>query len=208
MPWEAEFEEYGRVFFMTPLSPEHMLWWEYDGPDEELLAQTVEQTGEKRLQIRSGLYYNTDPLVNIYYVDEYFHHLFFSSCGIYFVHVGPSSPWGSRAHPDGYAVRFFRHGTNETSYRIEDLTSHVWHSTTAGVLWIEQDTLSFNQQANTLSLRTIENRAFTFDITTGEIISGPRNIPSIPIIIAIAALLAVIILIIYKRKSKRKDDRL
>jgi hypothetical protein len=169
----------------------------------------IKKFGEERLQIRSGLYYNTTPPVSIYYINEFFFEgtVFFSDCGMYFAHVRGVLPW-HRYSLGGIVVRFFESGSLIKSYRGEDVISsrRSVETTPSSARWIEWGAQDFARYPNTLTITTVENRTFTFDITTGEIISGPRDISLMPIIIAIAALLAVIIIAICKRKSKREDE--
>jgi len=191
--WEYVFEDANRIFYMTP--PSH---------SEEMQASFIERFGEERMQIRSGLYYNTDPLVSIYYVDRFLfrHDVFFSECGIYFAYVhGPSmSGFGAGA------VWFFANGSLTRDYQRGDVLRTIGNFSDVSTFWERPELRTFDQENNTLTIVTAQRRAFTFDITNGEILRGPVYRPSIPIIIAAAVLLTVAITIGYKRISKRKQS--
>jgi len=199
--WEVVFEDYNRIFYMTPTS---------DTASQMCMERLIEEHGKERMWICSGLYYNTTPLVNIYYVDELYFRLFFSNCGIYFANIrGIFHPLNRPNELDRAVVSFFRYGSYVRSYSANYLLRNFdWMDPPRTGEWPVMRVLEHNMSENTLSIVTMDDRAFTFDITTGEIISSPRNMPLLPIIIATmtAALLAVIIIIIYKRKSNRKDD--
>ena len=166
IPWELEFEEYGRIFIMTPRNSHLNEEWE-------------EEFGRERLRIRSGLYYNTDPLVSIYYVDEVFAQgqTFFSRDGRFFALA--EIPSLSSHQPD-YVMRhvvlsFFEDGRVVSSYTLGDLIEDVDSllaasvGSSGGVSWI--DSITHMQQMSILWLTTVEGQQFTFDITTGEMLN-------------------------------------
>ena len=209
-PWAVELEEYGRVFFVTPPTCEWL----------------VERYGEERMSIRSGLYYNTDPLVNIYYVDEHFlwpwDTVFLSRDGRYFVYVTSfirtDCLYGRCEHCEHEELRFFADGRQVVSYRGMDLVaqSALAPSSSSTRLWMDWESIEHDQQRNTLSLQTVGWRDLTFDITTGEIID-PGELHSFEItdpdetqppllttgIIAIMLIAAAIVLARRKRRIFR-----
>jgi len=167
--WELVFEDTDKIFYMTP-------WI----PSTQSRESFIERYGEERMQLRSGLYYNTDPLVNIYYVDWSFTQssIFFSKCGIYFAYVhGPSMNWSSAP-----AVSFFENGSRTKTYLNGDLRH------TRGHFWENWEQRAFNQQTNALTIVTAQRRTFTFDITTGEIIRGPIYRPTPGLIVGVVFL--------------------
>ena len=191
--WEHVFEDNNRIFIMTPTP--HSDW---------MRESLLERYGEERMQIRSGLYYNTDPLEIIYYVDRLFHrhNLHFSECGIYFAHVLDASMSGL----DAGAVWFFANGSLTRTYSRGDLLRRPTTSPFLDVVtfWENTERRTFDQQNNALTVVTAQRRAFTFDITTEEIIRGPSRRPSALTIFTASLLLVVIIVVVCKRRSKRK----
>jgi len=173
-PWKVEFEEYDRIFVMTTDSEDlrPRLW---RGDLFEWLDElSEEQYNEERLWLRSGLYYNTDPPISIYYVDEYLEPfaVHFSRCGRYFVYVVSIINFGGPDYFEQEVLRFFADGRQVFSYRMnevmEDRNSVRFYPSFAN--WIRRFPLDHNPRWSTLSLQTYE-RTLTFDITTGEILS-------------------------------------
>ena len=175
---------------------------------ESLWSELIEEYGEERMGIRSGLYYNTDPLTSIYYVDHFFHQFstFLSNCGMYFASVfeGPSM---DVIH--GNVVWFYERGSLTKSYRTEDLMNNPNRTVSTERygrnFWVKRGTLEHNANENTLSLITADDRAITFDITTGEIIRAPIYRPPVLTTIAVAVLFAGVTYKVYKRVSKQKS---
>ena len=190
-PWEVELEQYGRIFIMTPSfyprhpDPDHMDW---------LLE--LEQVDAERLQIRSGLYYNTDPLVSIYYVDEYFHRLHLSTCGMYFVNIR----WTTSPQLDTEALKFFYRGQQVSSYMARDVVGRwfVGGQTSAGVFWSPRQFVQPEQCGNTLTFRTANNRTVTLDIVTGEM---TIRRPLMFTIIGTLVLIGIVIVVWRRRRS-------
>ena len=192
--WEYVFEDAGRIFYMTP--PAHT---------EQMQESFIERFGEERMQIRSGLYYNTEPLESIYFVERFFpqHSIFFSECGTYFAYVHHASMSGFEAG----AVWFFESGALTRDYTRGDLLRTWGNYSDVSTFWEMSELRAFDQETNALTVVTAQRRAFTFDITTGEIIRGPIYRPSITIIIVVAVLLTVVIVIGYKLISKRNHGK-
>jgi hypothetical protein len=159
-PWEIVFSRSNKIFYMTPrwLMPDQLV-------DEE------------RMQIKSGLYYNETPLVNIYNINEYFYEgtVSFSSDGIYFVNVVGVVP-GSFDNLSGVALSFYANGSLIKSYQVRNLLKdrNKADFSSEGVHWLEKR--SFDQQTNILTVITRDERIFTFDIETGVIISEPSEL--------------------------------
>jgi hypothetical protein len=144
----------------------------------------------------SGLYYNTDPLVNIYYTPRhggnssleghnnymYRNELIFSSDGMYFAHM----PWTiagrteSRSQgPDrGSAIEFYGNGILLNRYFVNDLVENtsVLMFTASHVMWENRSRRDLNLENNILSVTTADNLTYRFDMTTGSIID--ENKPS------------------------------
>ena len=181
--WEIIFEDYDIIFIMSRSR------WD----------------ASRNEYVRFGLYYNTYPLTNIYYVDEYFwpDTLFFSSDGTYFAHVPRG--FGGFEWQHGQVVGFFANGILMRSYCICYLSSNtrgeICTLPSSCGRWINRDTIIHDQQANTLSFTIIAGNNITFDMTTGDIIR--RTLP-LRRIIDPAILLAVIAIIVWRKLKARK----
>ena len=192
-PWEVEFEEYGRIFFMTP--PEGL--WHWEG--------YVEWYGQERMQIHSGLYYNADPLVNIYRVYEYHSSgaLRFSSDGQYFFEIRRDIS-REMSHD---VLRFFADGQRVASYTAEDLirSRSALERFSTPYTWIRSGEL--DRELNVLLVETVEGSAFTFDIATGEIISHTWVRPPVLVIVAVGAIVLAAAILLALRKRRIFLDR-
>jgi len=192
--WGTTFEEYDRFFLMLTAAPGLEYEWFFGEEtiweiSEEWLERTGFQPEWLRQGLRSGLYHNTNPPGSIYYVDRYFWEaqLFFTSDGRYFVNLNDvagafNSPGLLEELFDMEVLMFYADGVQVASYRMSDMIEdrNLLDDVDFIVPWmgdsIERSqragTLVHDQQRGTLSIETIEGRRFTFDITTGEIISG------------------------------------
>ncbi|MEL7623104.1 MAG: hypothetical protein AAGU12_05895 [Clostridiales bacterium] len=184
-PYTILLDDGNKIFHMTPLGQEN----------EE--------------QLKSGLYYNSDPLMNIYYIPEderfnidyswgYFHNgnIFFSRDGLHFAYVGVAHTkgWGDLK---GTAIGFYQNGNLVKSYRVKDLIkdrSKVTFSVSSA-WWEEWQKREYNEQENTLTVATKDGRIITFDITTGDIVptkDDDMTVPPAIILIGSIALLALV----------------
>jgi len=173
--WEFVFEDLGKIFFMTP-DPN---WW-----------GTPRDVSEERMQIRSGLYYNVYPLVNIFYFDGYYrpNEAFFSECGTFLAGVKTEAPWGPNECQQ--LVGIYKNGVLVRNYQVEyffeepDGTRYI-PPTTAGIFWDVWEDRTFDPLTNILTIVTRttavigERHTFTFDITTYD--SALDTTTSIPI---------------------------
>ena len=209
--WEIIFEEYNKVFIMTPtFANREDAIQGVERAKEHRGLEWTEQHGlspEQRIQIRSGLYYNVYPLVNIYYVYEYFYPgLFFSSNGMYFVQI-----FGFIPNTSANAVRFFANGSFVISYQVNDLLRNRFRMspTSAGYTWMNRSSVEFDRQTNVLSLTTVDDNTITFDITTGNIISQTRRSPNLEVIVFIgwAILFTIIIIVMHRRRILKSKKR-
>ena len=190
-PWEVEFEEYGRIFFMTPTEPD----WNVE--------YNIERYGEERMQIPSGLYYNTDPLVNIYRVYEYVRpdfgmQVWFSSDGQYFVRINRITS-REMSHD---VLSFFAGGQRVASYAAEDLvrSRRALQRFSTLYTWVQSGEL--DQELGILIVETVESRTFTFDMATGEIISQTGGRTPVLVIVA-AGVVALTAAIVLARRNRR-----
>jgi len=125
---------------------------------------------------RSGLYYNTDPPVNIYYVSGYFYHspdsaqsfIMLSDDGTFFVHF-PSYVFNL----DSEAIGFYKNGSLMKSYSARVLLGDTITPTisTVPVSWENQHKRDFNTKKNVLSVTTSAAQVYHFDVTTGALLS-------------------------------------
>jgi hypothetical protein len=194
--WEVKFEN-GTIFYMTSPS------WGWG-------------ITEERAQIRTGLYYDTEPLENIYFANINAHKgsVFFSECGKYFATVQRLYNNFDSETLGGGLVNFFENGVLTKSYDTNKIPIRTppgwrdepWHSYGA----IEAGLNALNE--NTLTISTITNHTFDFDITTGEITfqsGGIFNWSTILILSAGLILIAnAIIITIGVRKKSAKNKGL
>jgi len=157
IPWEIEFEN-GTIFYMTPESPYR------DYPEE-------------RMQIRTGLYYNTEPPENIYYADinAYEWSVFFSDCGKYFATVQVTYENFDHEKLGGGVVNFFENGVLKKRYVDREVPVRLpieWLRG-ADTFGHRNEVIETNLNENILTVESRNELTFVFDITTGEMISGP-----------------------------------
>ena len=176
-PWEVTFKAANMVFYMTPpkLPPQGQLdFFHYP------------EISEERMQIETGLYYDENPLRNIYYVDIVAHrsHVIISACGSYIAAIQNTIDNYDGEVVGGGLVNFFDNGRLVKSYGVDDIidTPSMLHKTSAGVFWMAgggsalDHNAAFNPETNELTLETYEHRVLVFDITTGEIIQEDPNV--------------------------------
>jgi len=137
-------------------------------------------------QLRSGLYYDSTPPVNIYYVNDYFYEkeIIFSDDGIYFVHL----PWSGSASGgimrdargniileslDGIAVEFYMNGVLLKRYQVGEIIKNAAKLAFSAthVSWEKIEYREFNAKANILAITTKDNLVYNFDVTTGNVLS-------------------------------------
>jgi len=150
-PYKIMLDGGNRVFCMTPAGQES---------DEHL---------------RSGLYYNTDPPLNIYYVSGYFYHspnsgqygIMCSDDGTYFIN------FPRVLNLDNTAIEFFKNGTIIMSYTASFLLGDTINPTISmiPVPWENWYNREFNTKNNVLSVTTSAAQVYHFDVTTGELLS-------------------------------------
>ena len=169
-PYEIVFEDTNMIFYMTPpqLPPQDQLDW-FNYPD----------ISEERMKIKTGMYYNEEPLRNIYYVDINAHRssMFFSQCGTYLVTIQSTLDNFNNEDLGGGLVNFFSNGSLIKSYKTSKLVRipMLLPWTSAGIFWLsdecctEQKTI-FNPITNELTITTYEEYVFVFDVATGKII--------------------------------------
>jgi len=170
--WEKEFDD-GRIFIMTP------------NPDA---FATIATLSEAFGHLPSGMYYNTDPPVNIFYMEPdshgtaFFdrHETFFSACGNYMAGIG--------SHIMGPILSFFHKGTLIKNYSWRELTGdqREWSEIAASgdILSAPNSTRTiwhFNglqrPDSNYLAITMLNRQTFTFDMTTGELVNAYSQAP-------------------------------
>jgi hypothetical protein len=142
----------------------------------------------------SGMYLNDVSKTPLWTVDWYAHSVMVFSDG---VHVVRSGPWARELSDE--ALTFFANGKMLRSYRVGDLVDlKIFLERTVSHFWWERaDDSEFNETNHTFSLATISDEKYTFDYTTGEIISARRPMR------AFVVLLAVIVLFLALRRFGR-----
>jgi len=175
--WEMVFEDTNRIFIMNP----HYGWIDtytlnrYEMEYDAYFLWTTESTPSmERLQLRSGMFYNTYPLIRIFYFYNYYrpHEMFFSVCGTYSAGIRGIMPW----HESDSFINFYRNGFNIGGYAQEHffgyertygdlISTGAVNLTTAGTFWDVQAERYFDPQTNILSITTEEGNTFSFGIT-------------------------------------------
>jgi len=200
--WEVVFEEVDMIFYMTPTRLPSQVDFDWFNMPE---------ISEERMQIRTGLYCITTR-ENIYYIDINAHkwNVFFSSCGRYIVTIQNTVDNFDSESLGGGLINFFDNGILVKSYGVEDLIINQnnlpW--TTAGMFWrygegsIFDRERFFNVHASTLTITTLENNVFVFDITSGDVIAPLWRAAWFRYTVISTVLLAAsaVIFIVYKRK--------
>jgi len=157
-PWSVMLDGGNRIFYRTP------------------------EGDETETQLKTGLYYNVVPPVNIYYVEGdlwlYDVSTVFSDDGIYFAHFPWALGGGDYENPDlgGQAIGFFKNGSLIKSYIVGDLlkdatkaefsASHVW--------WENSEKRKFNAKKNVLTVVTLDKLVYHFDIATGAMLDDDQ----------------------------------
>ena len=168
--------------------------------DDENLSNTV----------TAAVYYTTDPPELVYTVEgirswAYLSDFYFSDDLQYFVFIPPTT--------NSIALEFYGNGKLTKSYTINDL---VWNMlavehTTSTAHWREWEyntgkTTQLDSEHNTLTLTTIDNLTYTFDITTGAVLQRINEKPFMEIMqyFALAILIVMIIGYVVVLRYKRK----
>jgi len=215
-PTSVILDDGNRIFFLTPENP-NLDWLEWTE------------------QPPTGLYYNTDPPVNIYYFDYVEGECYFSNDGMHFIRISrvpiissfEQIPLESGDYPDFLqgVIFFYKNGTLIKSYSIDDLLTdnrNVMISATS--IWWEgrgNSTRLHDELLNTLTITTIEDRVITFDITTGEILNdtgsssvnniiyeADKNNSIIIILISVIVIITIALgagIIIWRYVNRKKD---
>jgi hypothetical protein len=174
----------------------------------------------------TGLYYNTDPLENIYLVSSdkpnnpNFFHIYFadfnvriSDDGMYFVHFPIT--WRKDGVPSEHqsevALEFYAEGKLIKRYKVSNLVKDKdkLKFSVSMITWNDWVALPhLNADNNTLTLTTIDEITYTFDITTGDIIKikqGSKYAFIITIISAVVICISTSAFLIRRKKWKKKD---
>ena len=131
---------------------------------------------------KSGLYYNENPLRNIYYFDDHFHQynyylheqsFVYSDDGVYFVHI----PWARQNaaySTDGEAIMIYKNGAFFKSYTVGELVKDMSKAkfSESHVIWEKYEERVFDSKENILTVTTLDDIVISFDITTGEIVNN------------------------------------
>ncbi|MCL2518968.1 MAG: hypothetical protein FWF15_10440 [Oscillospiraceae bacterium] len=193
-PYQIEFENGKKIFYMYP-------------------CYTYNENGiSDDNWLKSGLYYNTDPLENIYLINleynsnrYYFYEreLVFSDDGIYFANI----PWAQSDYPsttDGTAIEFYENGLGIKKYIVADLVKNKLKLkyTVSHIYWEQNEKREFDAVNNILSVTTNDNITYKFDLTTGNIIDKiPNENFKFTIIILSTIILCIFILILFIAKK-------
>ncbi len=134
---------------------------------------------------QSGLYRNDNSTTPLWTVDWYARSVLISSDGVHLITRGP---WASTSGDE--ALTFFANGKMLRSYQINELVSFKdslsLPRTASHFRW--EKSRSLDDEKQTLTLVTLNEDTYVFDITTGEITSSDKKMSAI----ATGALIAFI----------------
>ncbi|MCL2140085.1 MAG: hypothetical protein FWH42_00150 [Dehalococcoidia bacterium] len=173
-PFQMTFDDGRKIFYYTP-----RYYYSVDG----------------EARPKTGLYYNTDPLINIYYYDEtslwpglgfelYEGSVLFSEDGMYFVNfpwasnqgigVNGFGAWDYNGETSGTAILFFDEGLLIKEYQVKDLLMDVSKGgvSVSHIFWEKTQDRTFDSEQNILTVTTLDGIVYRFDISTGELISS------------------------------------
>ena len=208
-PYQIEFENGNKIFYMYPCYLNH----ENGEPDDRWL--------------QSGLYYNTEPLENIYLINSlyapnheqiYFYqgNLIFSDDGIYFVHMPwTQSGWnesiGQNPHGGGPAVEFYENGKMIKRYFVPNLVADETklEYSVSHMYWEKAEKRDFDTATNILTFTTVDDIIYRFDITTGNVIDIDKvsgNKPRYIIVVVSIIIVCMLILIFAIKKYMSYDN--
>jgi hypothetical protein len=117
----------------------------------------------------SGLYLNDGSLEPLWTVDWYAHRVIVASDGSHVIRRGP---WASRYYDEAFT--FFADGRKIRSYRIDELVGNPKFLPRSVSHFRWRGDHQFNDSAGTWAIRTLNGEYYTFDISTGEILSSFR----------------------------------
>lgn len=147
-----------------------------------------EKAREQQIKSRyrqSGLYRNDGSTTPLWTVDWYASSVLISSDGVHLITRGP---WASTSGDE--ALTFFANGKMLRSYQINDLVGFIdsffLPRTVSHFTW--EKSRSLDDEKQTLTLVTLNEDTYMFDITTGEIIFSDKKMSAI----AAGALIALI----------------
>ena len=153
-----------------------------------MLAPGKESEGEIPYFV-SGLYFNDASTTPLWTVDWYAFSVNVLSDGVHLIRWGP---WATDTWDE--ALTFFANGKVLRSYNISDLidTTLGLDKSVSHFYWINQERTNIHENNHTLALATISDEKYTFDYTTGEIISARRPLRAFFVFVGITALFLVL----------------
>ena len=162
--YQIEIDNGNKIFCMYPV-------WDADNENSEDY-------------LKSGLYYNTSPLENIYLINSpdgsnprYFYEwdLVFSEDGICFAHL----PWTwtstlFKIERGGPTVEFYKNGSLTEQYFLPDVAKNAskLDFSVSHVSWENRELRNFDAESNILSVTAKDGITTKFDLTTGNILDG------------------------------------
>ena len=158
-----------------------------------MLAPGTESAGEIPYTV-SGLYFNDTSTTPLWTVDWWANSVDVLSDG---VHLVRWDWWASDTSDE--ALAFFANGKMLRSYRINDLldTTLGLHKSVSDFIWMKEEGPAFDLNDHTLTVATGNDEKFTFDYTTGEIVSARRPVRAFLILV-----LATVLFVALRRFSK------
>ena len=137
----------------------------------------------------SGMYLNDVSRTPLWTVDWYASSVVVFSDGVHVIRYG----WWPE-NLSNEAITFFANGKMLRSYQISDLvdTSLFLDRTVSHFRWERADDTEFDETDHTFSVATISDEKYTFDYTTGEIVSARRPLRAFFVLVAVTALFLVL----------------
>jgi hypothetical protein len=153
-----------------------------------------EEKRQESLRIRehyniSGLYLNDESNTPVWSVSWYSSSIILASDGIHLIRQGP---WTSSLSDE--ALTFFANGKELKSYQVKDFVDSavLLPHTVSHFKW--EKSVALNEKERTLTLVTLYNDEYIFDITTGDITSSHR-LSRIIILAAFGVFACVLVLV-------------
>jgi hypothetical protein len=130
----------------------------------------VEQDAKLRQKYQqSGLYRNDGSTMPLWTVDWNAYQVDVSSDGRHLVRWGP---WPWKGDFSELALVFYEDGRELQQYRVYDLVAQPADlpESVSHYQWLKEAT--FDDAANTVTVRTLNSERYVFDIRTGKLVSG------------------------------------
>lgn len=143
----------------------------------------------------SGLYRNDGSTTPLWTVDWYAYSVLVASDGIHLVREGP---WAENSLTEAFS--FFEYGRQIRASRVRDLvdTTLTLPHTVSHFRW--EKSMRIDDSSRTLLVTTLNRDRYTFDMTTGSLISAHRPMRTTVLIVASLVVVAIAFLVVSRRQ--------